>query len=106
MIGARCLHHADRESVARCPECRRSFCRECITEHEGRVICARCLARLLAPPSRPARSFRAITHPLAVAAGLLSAWLLFYGFGLAVLNLPSDVHDGTRWRLPSSSVSE
>lgn len=106
MIGARCLNHADRESVARCPECRRSFCRECITEHEGRVICARCLARLLAPVPRPARSFIALTHPLAVIAGVLSAWLLFYGFGWLILNLPADVHDGTRWRTLTSSVSE
>jgi hypothetical protein len=39
----RCLHHHEREAVARCPECGHYFCRECITEHDERVICASCL---------------------------------------------------------------
>ncbi|MBT8374528.1 MAG: rhomboid family protein, partial [Deltaproteobacteria bacterium] len=28
----RCNNHGQREAVARCPKCRRYFCRECITE--------------------------------------------------------------------------
>ena len=42
----RCFNHAFREAVARCPECGRTFCRECISEHDDRVICAFCLKRL------------------------------------------------------------
>ena len=44
----RCFNHAGREAVARCPECSRYFCRECISEHRGRVVCAGCLASLSA----------------------------------------------------------
>ena len=49
---ARCGNHAGREAVARCPECRGFFCRECITEHEGRLICAQCQLRLARPEKR------------------------------------------------------
>ena len=42
----RCFNHAVREAVARCPECGQCFCRECITEHDDRVVCAACLKKL------------------------------------------------------------
>ena len=38
LIHRRCLHHPAREAVALCPECRRFYCRECVTEHAGRMI--------------------------------------------------------------------
>ena len=41
----RCFNHTSREAVARCPECGRFFCRECITEHDDRVLCAVCLGK-------------------------------------------------------------
>lgn len=33
--------------MARCPECGHTFCRECIVEYEGRMICKECLETLL-----------------------------------------------------------
>ena len=45
----RCLHHGEREAIARCPECGSFFCRECITEHDERVLCASCLAKITRP---------------------------------------------------------
>ena len=44
----RCFHHSHREAVARCPECRQFYCRECVTEHDYRVICATCLKKIAA----------------------------------------------------------
>ena len=41
-----CKIHPAREAVARCPECSSYYCRECITEHEFRMVCASCLAKL------------------------------------------------------------
>ena len=104
MITAHCLHHPEREAVARCPSCLRPFCRECITEHEGRVLCARCLARTHAPAAVVSHDLRRRTAPLALAAGLLSAWLLFYALGRMLLALPDDVHDGTRWSQLSATA--
>lgn len=106
MISAQCFHHSDRESVARCPACRRSYCRECITEHEGRVLCARCLQQQLTPAEAPMRSLAWLVRPLAVASGLLAAWMLFYALGWIVLRMPSDVHEGTRWQAVKPPLAE
>lgn len=56
LIHQRCFNHATREAVARCPECSQFFCRECITEHDDRVICSACLKKLARVPllKRPA----------------------------------------------------
>src|ERR1043166_5979979 len=54
LLQQRCLNHSFREAVARCPECKRYFCRECVTEHDDRLICAACLKKL----SRPAAARR------------------------------------------------
>jgi hypothetical protein len=48
----RCLNHMLREAVARCPECSRFFCRECITEHEDKVLCASFENGLKPPPKK------------------------------------------------------
>jgi hypothetical protein len=104
----RCLHHSEREAVARCPECARFFCRECIAEHEERVVCAGCLQRLSRPrdAAAPARRFR--IAPVAAAssalAGLLVAWIGFYLLGRMLLALPSDFHAATLWRQLSSGL--
>src|SRR5882757_2911198 len=92
VLAQRCLHHASREAVARCPECGQFFCRECIVEHENRVICAGCLARLAAAPA-PRRSAWRAAGPLAGAAtGFFLTWLVFYVIGRMLLAVPDDVH--------------
>jgi len=44
-----CLNHHAREAVAKCPDCGHFYCRECIAEHDDRVICAACLRKMLKP---------------------------------------------------------
>jgi hypothetical protein len=39
----RCVRHSEREAAAICRACGRPFCRECVTEHAGRLLCAGCL---------------------------------------------------------------
>jgi hypothetical protein len=39
----RCTNHAEREAAVRCPACHHHFCRECITEHHGKMLCVNCL---------------------------------------------------------------
>jgi hypothetical protein len=93
----RCFHHPLREAASRCPSCRRYFCRECVTEHEDRVICADCLKKLAR--SRPAHavSVRGLLRGLLPVAGLLIAWLCFYAVGRTLLLIPVSVHDGSIW---------
>jgi hypothetical protein len=92
------LNHSLREAVARCPECQRYFCRECVTEHDDRLICAACLKKL----SRPAAARRVRWAGLLLAGefvvGILTAWLFFYAVGRNLLAIPDSFHEGTVWK--------
>lgn len=98
LIHQRCFNHALREAAARCPECQRFYCRECITEHEDRVLCAECLKNLarIAPPQRG--TFRGIVRGSQLACGILVAWLLFYWLGDLLLSIEPALHEGTVWK--------
>ena len=50
-----CFQHPDREAVVRCPSCRKYYCRECVTEHDDRMLCSNCLAALTAPHQTDAK---------------------------------------------------
>lgn len=94
----RCFIHAAREAVARCPECRNAFCRECVTEHEGRVVCAACLKRMAAAAAQRRRGLRRIVAGgVLPAIGLALAWSCFYALGRLLALIPASVHDGTIW---------
>lgn len=92
----RCFHHAAREAAARCPRCQRFFCRECVTEHDGLVICASCLR--LATAVRAGRDWLApVGRALAAALGLAMAAGTFYLLGRLLLMLPAEFHEGRMW---------
>ncbi len=95
----RCLHHGEREAIARCPECGSFFCRECITEHDERIICASCLAKLTRPAAVKTPRFRlAALHPwIATFSGIVVAWLCFYFVGRTLVAIPSDFHASSLW---------
>jgi len=93
----RCFNHARREAAARCPECGRYFCRECVTEHEDRMICASCLAQLTgAHGKRKARLIR-IARAAQLAMGIVTLWLFFYLLGRGLLSLPSSFQSMSRF---------
>lgn len=94
----RCFNHTSREAVARCPECRRCFCRECVTEHEDRVLCAACLRKLAARGERRRRRWQGVGLLLRATLGFLVLWTLLYYAGQILLRIPSSVHEGTLWR--------
>ena len=88
----RCFNHASREAVARCPEEGRAFCREGISEHDDRVICASCLKRLSKKAARPYR----LVGPVRLAQvllGVLLLWSSFYLLGKVLLTIPSSFHE-------------
>jgi hypothetical protein len=91
------LNHLTREAVARCPECKRFFCRECIAEHEGKVLCAECLAALAQSGSQGASRTGEIARTAAMAFGVGLVWLFFYYSGRLLLSIPSSFHEGTIW---------
>ena len=98
LIYQRCQNHQQREAIARCPECRGHFCRECISEHEERVICAACLRKLAPAGSSRGPRFGWLAHPATCILGLILAWLFFYAIGEVLLQLPDSFHEGTLWK--------
>jgi hypothetical protein len=101
LTAQRCLRHYDREAAARCPECREFFCRECISEHNGRVLCASCLARLNSPSLRSGGSLRwmrVLGRGLLAMAAFGMVWAVIYLGGRALLLMPTAFHDGTLWK--------
>src|ERR1700722_16968074 len=77
----RCSNHAERLAVARCLACRNSFCRECVTEHDGRLTCAACLRKRHPATARRTEWTRHFAVPLLAVAALCGSWLLFYTAG-------------------------
>ena len=93
----RCVNHFQREAVARCPECRRFFCRECVTEHEDRMICAACLNKQVKQQAQRRHPFRPVLRTLHLLLAILTLWLFFYYTGRILLSLPDSFHEGTFW---------
>jgi len=83
----RCWNHEGREAVCRCPECGRSFCRECVSEHQARLLCASCLARVAQGAVRKRNPLRRLAAPAMLLAGLLLAWMVLFGTGESMLLL-------------------
>ena len=98
LASQRCLNHSSREAVARCPECSLFFCRECITEHDDRVICAACLKKLALLESRPSRQRLNLWPAAQGAGGLFIAWFVFYVVGRLLLAIPDEFHDEALWK--------
>lgn len=96
----RCVRHTEREAVARCPVCGGSFCRECVSEHEGRLLCAPCLAREVSRAVVPAkrRDWGALRRVAATTASVLVLWGLFFLAGSLLVRIPPDFHEGKVWR--------
>jgi hypothetical protein len=92
LFGQRCSIHLEREAAVRCPGCGRFYCRECVTEHLNRMMCAHCVARQSAALTRQ-RSAGARWFALSLA-GLLFAWVVFYYLGMALARMPSEFHGG------------
>lgn len=86
-----CHHHPRRPAAARCLGCGRGYCRECVTEHEHRILCAECLAA----ETQSTVSQRNPWVLRFVSAGLafLVVWLGFYMFGSLLLRIPDHFHD-------------
>lgn len=94
----RCFNHFQREAVARCLECGQFYCRECIAEHDDRIVCAACLAKLAAQPKLSRRRMAGFFRICAGAGGVLLLWFFFYLAGEGLLAIPSSFHEGTLWR--------
>src|SRR5215831_9691951 len=96
----RCFNHLGREAVAKCPGCAQFYCRECITEHDDRMICAACLKKLAHVPLTRRRGFVTAMRLAQCAVGVLIAWFFFFLIGERLLRQPTSFHEGTLWQVP------
>jgi hypothetical protein len=95
---ARCFNHARREAVARCPGCRRFYCRECVTEHDDRLMCAACITTAAPQVAKPRCTWRLVAALAQAALGFVIIWLGFFLIGQTLLEAPSQFHEGTVWQ--------
>lgn len=99
LLVSRCFNHADREASARCTVCGRFHCRECVAEHDGRMICGACLRKEKPVEDRPAGRWVArLGQAARLFAAVVVAWFVFYAAGRIMLMAPSEFHEGTLWK--------
>jgi hypothetical protein len=95
--------------VARCRSCGQAFCRECVVEHEQRLLCAECLRREAGrTAARGADGWRRRLPWAAAAqwaAALAVVWVTFYGATAVLRRVPSAIHDGLIWQPRSTDRS-
>lgn len=99
ILEQRCFNHARREAVARCPECGRFFCRECVSEHDDRILCSACLKKLAHVPLTRRPMFRKTFRFAQCAAGIVLVWFFFFLAGELLLKIPTSFHEGTLWHV-------
>lgn len=93
-----CSNHPQRMASARCLECSRFFCKECITEHSGRVLCTACLTKTVSVVSGKRSRLAVLLQGLQWVVGVWLLWVFFYCFGRLLLRIPSAFHEGALWR--------
>jgi hypothetical protein len=87
---ARCLFHPLREAAARCPHCGGTFCRECVTDEEGKLACPPCLRRMARPPAPRASLTRRLRQVLAGLTALAVLMALFFALLRWRMNTPEE----------------
>ena len=93
----RCVNHPQREASARCPECSRFYCRECITEHDDRVLCASCLAKLSLKKEARRKQWSWLPRLALAALSFGVVFLVWLILGNILLSIPSQFHDTGGW---------
>jgi hypothetical protein len=99
LLRQQCELHLDRGAVARCPDCGRFYCHECITEHEGEVLCKRCLNQEVESDDEPsgfmqrnAFFLKACAIPFLISAGYILLFFVFASLGMMLIRFPDEFH--------------
>src|SRR5471030_2475362 len=88
----RCDNHPQREASARCPECGKFFCRECITEHDDRVLCASCLAKLSTKKEKDKVKWEWAPRVGLALLAIAAVFFVLLMIGNLLLDIPSKFH--------------
>ena len=90
----RCLNHALREAVVRCPSCSQFYCRECVVEHDGKMSCQSCLSLADLEETKESSGLgkKAVSF-LGLVASVSAIWIFFYMVGSWLRSLPEEYHE-------------
>jgi hypothetical protein len=102
----RCSIHAGREASARCLECEQFYCKECVTEHDDRLICSACLRQLTAKPERRSNALAGLLRMAQCVVGVFLCWAFFQMLGKLLLRMPSSFHEGTLWETAAEVATD
>lgn len=91
MHARRCVLHAQREAAARCPGCKRFYCRECITEHDGKVLCSGCLTENTRERSEKKQGSGHFKMTAGLIGTFLVLLLIFFSMGVLIQILPEKI---------------
>lgn len=94
---ALCLNHPRREAAARCTSCGQSYCRECITNYEGRMVCSACYKSKTEIKEKVPRDWFVLFAVLQTTLGFAALWVTVWFLGRVLLSIPSSFHEGTVW---------
>ena len=93
-----CWNHPGRGAVCRCPACQRSFCRECVSEHDARLLCAACIRDAIAAALPQTRRRRRVSLiPVFVLLTTLLAWAALDLLGTFIMDSVS-LSEREQWR--------
>jgi hypothetical protein len=101
----RCVRHSTREAAARCPACGEFYCRECVVEHDGKFLCASCLAKKTKSSAERHERWVSIRRAVRTTVGVLALWLVFYWLGALLLKISTEFHEGTVWKKATEESS-
>lgn len=93
IVHQKCLNHAQREAAVRCPACKRFFCRECVSENEGRYLCVQCLQETISGDTRKKRRLVLLQSAIRLAAAVLFLWFSFSVLGKMIVSIPNAYHE-------------
>lgn len=86
----RCFNHSVREAVAKCLDCGNFFCRECITEHNTKLVCCNCLGKTTQEAKAGNTLLSTLTMVGLSVLGLIVLWMFFLFIATRLLNVESD----------------
>ena len=88
----RCFNHHHREASAKCPACSKFYCRECVTEHDEKILCTSCLRQAVQTPFPKKKDRSDWLILILFPCSFVILWYLFFLVGRIMAAVPNRLH--------------